>query len=170
MHSPCKPELAFAPQTFPFHCSASTLLNSSPPAPCNRSNRAEQDSDMIQSVTCHCCMPSRRLGLGSQVRSSGLTSPCPTTTLKQLSLSDWLLPLYRNTYIHTFFPLFPPFSELTLAFLHSESSWDAGSFVKMYLMKVPQNAGFRPEFLKVISYFLNQALGPQIGQRVEKST
>lgn len=124
----------------------------------------------MQSVTCHHSVPSRRLGLGSQVRSSGLTSPCPIA-MKQLSLSDCLPPLYRNTYIHIyFFFLFPPFSELTLAFLHSESSRDAGSFVKMYLMKVPQNAGLRPGFLKVISYFLNQALGPQIGQLGEEST
>lgn len=31
-------------------------------------------------------------------------------------------------------------------------------------MKVSQNAGFRPGFLKLIRYFLNQTLGPQIGQ------
>lgn len=42
--------------------------------------------------------------------------------------------------------------------MHSKSSWDTGSFVKMYLIKISLNVGFRP-FFKVKSYFLNQVLG-----------
>lgn len=59
---------------------------------------------------------------------------------------------------------FPFFRANFVAFLHSEGSQDAGSFGKMYMLKLAQNVGCRTGFLKVICYFLNQAIGSQIGQ------
>lgn len=75
----------FCTTNAPFHCSASPLLSSTSTSSLQSFKLCWQNSDTIHGVTWHCCTPSRTLVQGSQVRlqSSGLTSTCPTTAMKQ---------------------------------------------------------------------------------------
>lgn len=102
----------FCTTNAPFHCSASPLLSSTSTSSLQSFKLCWTEQRHDHSVTWHCCTPSRTLVQGSQVRlqSSGLTSTCPTTAVKQLSLSHCLLPLHR----HIFFFSPPHFLELTL--------------------------------------------------------